>query len=125
DVLGHPPSDNIDADLLDIRRALTREAGDGFHLYQGEIAQRWRSTSADTGPLPDVSREVLLDAIRHFDSEQRQRPEWAAWESNGAYKFALELEGRLYPPKEIVALATGRLKSTFSGGEQTNKYLSE
>lgn len=125
DLLGHPPSDNIDADLLDIRRALTRDAGDGFHLYQGEIAQRWRPTSPDTGPLPDVSREVLVDAIRHFDSEQRQRPEWAAWESNGAYKFALELEGRLYPPKEIVALATGRLKSTFGGGEQTNKYLGE
>ncbi|MGN6110786.1 MAG: ATP-binding protein [Kofleriaceae bacterium] len=125
DLLGHPPSDNIDADLLDIRRALTRDAGDDFHLYQGEVAQRWRPTSADSGPLPEVPRDLLVDAIRHFDSEQRQRPEWAAWESNGAYKFALEFEGNLYPPKEIVALATRRLKSSFGGGEQTNKYLTK
>lgn len=123
-VLGRQPSDNIDADLLAIRWGLSKTFGQGFHFYANEVAVHWRAGSK-AEPLPDVSRDEILAAVDQFDRLERNSPEWNGWEANENYKYALTIDGRLYPPKHIVALATKRLKSGFSGGDQTNRYLVE
>lgn len=73
--------------------------------------------------LPETTKEQVLEAIGRFDRELRSRAEWAGWEGNGNFEYALEHAGSLYPPKEIISLATGMDKSSFSGGEQSNGYL--
>jgi 5-methylcytosine-specific restriction protein B len=40
--LASGPSDNIDADLAGIRRALTEENGQGFHYYRPPLVGEWR-----------------------------------------------------------------------------------
>jgi len=43
DRLKHGPTDNIDADLLDIRKHLTPEQGEGFHFYRSPIIEQWQT----------------------------------------------------------------------------------
>src|SRR4051812_43351677 len=53
----------------------------------------------------------------------RNSPRWQGWETRESYKYAIAKNGRLYPPKEIIALATGTPNSHFSGGAEANGYL--
>jgi 5-methylcytosine-specific restriction enzyme B len=41
--LRHPVSDNIDADLLEIRRVLEEEHGPGFHFYRSPVIEQWQT----------------------------------------------------------------------------------
>jgi hypothetical protein len=68
-------------------------------------------------PIPPVSISALSDAMGQFDSELRDKPDWADWEKNSAHRFAIERDGRHYPVKRIVSLATGLPVSDFSGGK--------
>jgi hypothetical protein len=63
-----------------------------------------------------VTREAILDAIRHYDSEfpandyrDEGRPPWLEDDIDriGAHEWALWFEGRCYPAKHILRLATG------------------
>ena len=58
-----------------------------------------------------------------FDKDFRDLPEWADWEANAAQIFAIAQEGKRYPPKKIISLATGMPVNSFSGGHQSNSYL--
>jgi len=62
-------------------------------------------------------RVQLLNAMQEFDRRLRITADWASWELNQAFKYAIELEGRRYPVKKIVSLATGAPVDQFSGGE--------
>jgi hypothetical protein len=73
--------------------------------------------------LPPVSRDRIIDAIRQFDREERESDEWRNWQSNSNYEHAIRFEDRLYPVKEIIHLATGASKDTFSGGPEANSYV--
>ena len=73
--------------------------------------------------LPKVSRESVIDAMQWFDVELRQSTEMQGWEDKASQKWALEWEGRLYPPKKIISQATGVPTSQFSGGPQSVSYL--
>lgn len=73
--------------------------------------------------LPDVTPEEILKALQIFDSTQRSLTEWQGWEKKKSQKYALSYKGRLYPPKEIISIATGVPVSDFSGGDQSNSYL--
>jgi hypothetical protein len=70
--------------------------------------------------LPDRSREQVLAALRKFDDRLR-----ANEHSMSSTKFVLVHKGREYPPKRIVALATGVDYRMFSGGKPTNDYLTK
>lgn len=72
-----------------------------------------------------VPRENILEAITHFDSELRNTPDWQKWEHNAAYKYAIEYEGRRYPVKQIISMATGTHVNAFSGGGEANEYAQE
>src|SRR5687767_6264329 len=73
--------------------------------------------------IPDVGRDTILEALDIFDTELRNAPEWAGWESNGSYKYAVEHKGKYYPAKKIISLATGVGVNTFSMGETVRGYL--
>ena len=80
---------------------------------------------ADDGGLPETSHSDILQALEEFDEEHRGEGRWADWQSNRNHKHAIEHEGRLYPVKQIVSMATGRHTRSFSGGEQANSYVRE
>lgn len=71
--------------------------------------------------IPDVPPERIREAAALFDVELRQAPEWRSWTDDVHYRWALELDGNLYPVKEIVRRATGA--TSFSGGSQANGFL--
>lgn len=71
--------------------------------------------------IPDVSRDQLLAALDLFDEELREKVEWNGWDQKLSQKYALEYEGKLYPPKEVIRLATEY--EAFSGGDEANGYL--
>jgi 5-methylcytosine-specific restriction enzyme A len=73
--------------------------------------------------IPPVEPSSIEKALETFDSTLRATPEWHNWERSAAQRFALLRNGKRYPPKQIVAMATGLPVSQFSGGRQTNEYL--
>jgi hypothetical protein len=74
----------------------------------------------------EVSHTDVLDAIRTFDREWPDTHAYEGWLTNGAYRYALVYNGRLYPPKKILNLATGVKLAQFNGGPaQTNRILTE
>ncbi len=74
-------------------------------------------------PLPDASREKIIEAMRNFDREGRNSSQWQGWDNKESQKYAISHGDKLYPPKTIISLATGIHVSQFSGGEQSNSYL--
>lgn len=74
-------------------------------------------------PLPSVDPARIDEALAKFDREERATPKWQGWETRENYKYAIEKNGRLYPPKEIIALATGTPNASFSGGPEANGYM--
>jgi hypothetical protein len=75
--------------------------------------------------IPSVDRGQILDALAKFDRDERLSPDWQGWEQRASFKFALVQDGKTYPVKEIIALATGTPVGTFSGGKEANGYISK
>lgn len=73
--------------------------------------------------LPQVSREEILKALQTFDDEKRDSPEWQGWETRKNQEYAISYQDQIYPPKEVISMATGVPVGKFRGGEQTNSYL--
>ncbi len=65
---------------------------------------------------PSPSKEAIYESMMRFDAELRSHPEWSGWELRPNYRFAIEHEGRRYPVKQIVSMASGQAVSSFSGG---------
>ena len=76
-------------------------------------------------PIPPVDAQAITQAMQTFDTEFRHTDEYKDWQSNEAQLWAVEFNDQLYPPKKIVSLATGTSVNSFSGGQETNKYLSD
>ena len=74
-------------------------------------------------PIPDVSPAALQQAMDRFDKEFRDTPYSTNWMHDETYKYAIKQNGRLYPVKQIVSLATGIPVNAFSGGDQANGYV--
>lgn len=74
-------------------------------------------------PVPQVDRQAILDAIAQFDDDHRGSESFLNWENNRAQLWAVEHEGKLYPPKKILSIATGAPVGSFSGGPEANAYL--
>lgn len=62
--------------------------------------------------IPPVPRSALVMALEVFDREQRKAPEWRDWEGRSTLRKALRHDGRLYPIKEILRMATGAGEDT-------------
>src|SRR5688572_12074097 len=75
--------------------------------------------------IPRVDREKVLEAIKTFDQTLADTDEWRSWDEKGSQVWALVHDGRRYPPKKVVAMATGISVNDFSGGPETSAYLNE
>jgi 5-methylcytosine-specific restriction enzyme B len=75
--------------------------------------------------IPSVERNKLLEAINEFDTTLLPTDEWRYWQDNRSQLWALKYEGRLYPPKKIISLATGLPVGKFSGGPEAIQYLEQ
>ncbi len=73
--------------------------------------------------LPSVSADRISAALVQFDNELRSDPTWENWENNQTHRFAIKKNDKLYPVKQIIAMATGVNVSSFSGGQEANGYL--
>ncbi len=94
----------------------------GRTLPQPEyVATEPRRTSATA----TVTREQILAGMTTFDADLRSQPDWQGWEDDGNHKFAIVHEGRRYPPKMILSLASGADRRLFSGGEATNRIVAD
>jgi len=69
--------------------------------------------------IPKVDPWQIINAFKAFDSEYRSSNDWIGWETRKTQKYVIRYEGRLYPPKMIISLATGLSRSEFSGGLQS------
>ncbi len=71
-----------------------------------------------------ITREHILQALRNID-------EHGVPLGRSTRKYALEQEGRLYPPKLVVSIATRYALGSeldpaiFSGGQETNQFLGQ
>lgn len=78
--------------------------------------------------IPPAPGENLREAIGRFDHELRDTPDWAGWEQNRAHLYAIEYEGKRYPVKQIISMATEIPVSDFSGGQaagDANHYVAD
>lgn len=75
--------------------------------------------------IAPVSGDEISKAMERFDKELRATPPWTGWENNQAHRYGIERDGRLYPAKQIISMATGAPSSSFGGGAEANKYLQD
>jgi hypothetical protein len=75
--------------------------------------------------IPSIDRERIIEAIEEFDKTLRDTREWQGWQNNRAQKWAIDYEGRNYPPKKIISMATGQPVNGFSAGIESNEYLKQ
>ena len=75
--------------------------------------------------IPKVAQEQIIEAFKTFDRDYRNSHEWIGWETKKSQKYVIKHEGRLYPPKMIISLATGLPRTEFNGGQQSIRYLAK
>jgi 5-methylcytosine-specific restriction protein B len=73
--------------------------------------------------IPKTTPEIIVKALERFDQELRETADWSGWEQKENHKFAIQYNGRLYPVKKIISLATNTPVNSFSGGNEANKYM--
>lgn len=73
--------------------------------------------------IPDATREAILEAMERFDRGLRDSPEWRGWEQKDSHKYAITYNGRRYPVKKTVSIATDTPVSSFSGGDEANTFV--
>ena len=73
--------------------------------------------------IPHSTPEAIEQAIQEFHNKLATEESWQNWQNNSNYKFAIRYNNKLYPPKQIISMATGAPVSQFSGGEESNRYL--
>jgi hypothetical protein len=66
-----------------------------------------------------VTREQVLRAMREFDLEAHERD----WLANRNQLYVVMDDGKPYPPKRILSLATGLPVRSFFGGPEANGVL--
>jgi hypothetical protein len=75
--------------------------------------------------IPTVSADKITEAMNRFDSELRSNQQWTNWENNLAHRYAIKRGDRLYPVKQIIAMASTASVGAFGGGSQANDFLKE
>lgn len=72
-----------------------------------------------------MTREQVLDVLREFREQYQDTNSYDDWLNKDGYKYAIDHEGYLYPPKHILSQVTGISTKLFSGGEQTNRVFTQ
>ena len=53
--------------------------------------------------------------MERFDRELRHTANWVNWEQDRRNRYAIKHEGRRYPVKQIISMATGMRVRDFTG----------
>jgi hypothetical protein len=93
-----------------------------LQLYCKQSRTSGRSQPGPTG-IPPADRAEIEQALADFDRDLRHLPEWDGWHLKHNFKYAIKYQDQLYPPKQIIRMATGA--TNFLGGAQANTYLSD
>jgi 5-methylcytosine-specific restriction protein B len=76
--------------------------------------------------LPTAEPEQIREALARFDAELRGTAAWKNWDAKRSHRFAIKANGRHYPVKQVLAIASGQPVTSFSGGIQgASKVLLE
>lgn len=75
--------------------------------------------------LPSVDSQKIFNSLEQFDTELRNTDEWNDWDAKKSQVYAIDYNGRKYPPKKIVSMALGIPVSEFVGGAETNDFLNK
>ena len=75
--------------------------------------------------IPPVAADQISSAMARFDAELRTTSQWAEWENHRSHRYAIKKDGKLYPVKQIISMATGAALDSFSGGSEANHYVKE
>ncbi len=106
------PTDNIDADLLEIRGQLADQEGEGFHFYRSPIVERWQEAKISGRDIElfrqSRSREKYTDfttdertAHKRVHDALRRLGEIALKELGGERDYALKLTSGFHPVSGI------------------------
>lgn len=88
-----------------------------------ELRKYWSSHDAPSFRNIDVTFEVVVQALRQFDSDYPESNMYKSWLDRNTYKYAIDFNGKLYPPKHILYMVTGVETTHFSGGDETNRVF--
>jgi hypothetical protein len=72
-----------------------------------------------------ITRQQVLDALQEFRNKYPDPNSYEEGLEKDSYKYAIEYDGRLYPPKIMLSNISGESVATYSGGEQTNRVFRE
>ena len=70
-----------------------------------------------------LTHDDVVKELQKYDYEYPDTNQYDDWLEKETYKFVLEHNGRLYPPKHILSRITGISTSEFSGGDRTNSVF--
>lgn len=71
DRLTKGPSENIDADLLEIRNKLTEQAGAGFHFYRSPIVEQWKEANLYEHDIDLIRQSRSREKYADFSAEEK------------------------------------------------------
>lgn len=67
-----------------------------------------------------ITSQDVVGVLEEFQAKYPNPASYRNWLQNQTYKYALEYQGRLYPPKYLLSQVTGIDSSEFSGGNLIN-----
>ncbi|MCC6606170.1 MAG: hypothetical protein IT327_23390 [Anaerolineae bacterium] len=70
-----------------------------------------------------VTRDAVLRVLRQFEKDYPEANDYDHWLDKATYKYAVQFNGRLFPPKYILSEVSGTSTKEFTGGEQTNRVF--
>ncbi|MBK8902101.1 MAG: hypothetical protein IPM53_13020 [Anaerolineaceae bacterium] len=70
-----------------------------------------------------VTRDAVLRALRKFEQDYPDTNDYDSWLEKKNYQYAVQFNGRLFPPKYILSEVSGTSTKEFTGGEQTNRVF--
>jgi Mrr N-terminal domain len=75
--------------------------------------------------IPPVAADQISSAMVRFDAQLRTTSQWEDWEAHRSHRYAIRKDGKTYPVKQIISMATGASLDSFSGGSEANNYVKE
>lgn len=119
--LKHGPTDNIDADLLEIRKQLASQEGEGFHFYRSPIIEQWRKEKKKTKGKEEGGPTKRVGAVTGGTTSPN-----APVPADARLEHLKNLAAELFldPPETLVAWAELLLESRqviFQGPPGTGK----
>lgn len=80
----------------------------------------WWDGQKYVGSAPKTDSKKIEKALEMFDRSFRDSKEFENWSDKKSQIYAVEWNGRIYPPKKVLSIATGIPVSEFVGGKSSS-----